>query len=203
MEQGQKLAESLVNTLTGGDYIAARFMYSEFFEFLPTFTLWLASNNRPRVRDDNDAPWRRIVQIPFDRQIPELERDETVKQHLSDVDVSGPAILSWLVEGCKNWQQTGLLIPNVVKQATADYRHEMNPIRDFLEECCILQAGAQVKNNDIWDSYQKWVRESYVKYPLGRKSFSQRLKALEDVEQIIDGARIWHGLGLIDEEALS
>lgn len=199
VEQGQKLAESLVQTITGGDHIAARFMYSEYFEFLPSFTLWLAANNRPRVRDDNDASWRRIVQIPFDRQIPEKDRDDTVKQHLSDPDIAGPAILRWLIDGCRAWQTGGLQTPEVVLETTRAYREEMNPLADFLEECCIVMTGARVSNADIWDAYQKWAREGHVKYPLGRKSFSQRMEAIEGVEKGNSGGRFWEGIGLIQE----
>ena len=88
VEEGQKLAESLMQTLTGGETVTARFLYRESFEFVPTFTLWLAANNRPRVRGDNDANWRRIVQVPFNTQIPESERDPGVKVALSDPSIA-------------------------------------------------------------------------------------------------------------------
>jgi putative DNA primase/helicase len=197
VEQGQKLAESLVQTITGGDPIAARFMYTEFFEFVPTFTLWMAANNRPRVRDDNDANWRRIVQIPFDVQIKEEDRDESVKKHLSDPDIAGPAILAWLVKGCMDWQEKGLQIPEIVKETTRAYREEMNPLAEFLEECCLLLPTARAGNTEIWDAYQKWAREGHMKFPLGRKSFSQRLEALDGVEKVNSGGRFWTGIGLL------
>ena len=170
VEQGQKLAESLVQTITGGDPIAARFMYSEFFEFIPTFTLWMAANNRPRVGDDNDANWRRIVQIPFANQIPEDERDDSIKSALSDPDIAGPAILNWLVEGCKNWQTVGLKIPEIVREATIEYRNEMNPLMGFMEECCVVAPDARVGYAEIWEAYLKWVRQGNVRFPLGRET---------------------------------
>lgn len=94
VDQGEKLAEGLVNTLTGGDPVRARFLFQESFEFEPSFTLWLAANNRPRVRHDSDASWRRIVQVSFDQQIPEAERDPGVKAMLCDPAVAGPAVLA-------------------------------------------------------------------------------------------------------------
>jgi putative DNA primase/helicase len=38
-----------VKSLTGGDTIAARRLYSEAFEFAPTFKLWLAANHKPKI----------------------------------------------------------------------------------------------------------------------------------------------------------
>ena len=65
--------------ITGGDSIVASFKYQNEFEFVPTFKLWLAANDAPRVRDDDAAIWRRILRVPFDAQVPEGKRDKSVK----------------------------------------------------------------------------------------------------------------------------
>ena len=202
VDQGEKLAEGLVNTLTGGDPIRARFLFQESFEFEPTFTLWLAANHRPRVRHDSDASWRRIVQVPFDQQIPEAERDPGVKAMLCDPAVAGPAVLAWIVKGCLDWQDIGLQIPDSVRQATAEYRTEMDPLTEFLEECCVLGPETRASNSDVWTAYQQWAKENSVRYPLGRKGFSQRLVGLEGVSLVNSGGRYWTGIGLTAEEKL-
>ena len=113
VEEGKKLAEGLVNQLTGGDVIAARFLHKEFFEFVPQLKLWLAANNQPRITGIDGAIWRRILQIPFDQQIPEQKRDMHLKNILCDTKKTGPAVLSWLVQGCLAWQKEGLRPPDV------------------------------------------------------------------------------------------
>ena len=105
VDDGKALAEGLLKLLTGGDTVAARFLYRETFEFRPVFKLWLAANERPRVNADDAAIWRRILQLPFVNVIPEAERDERVKLALrTDPDVQS-AILAWAVQGCLEWQQ--------------------------------------------------------------------------------------------------
>ena len=94
VEKGQRLAEGLVKTLTGGDKVAARFLYQEAFEFVPQFKLWLVANDRPRAADDDSALWRRILLMPFDHTIPEAERDPAVKARLRDPALGGPAVLA-------------------------------------------------------------------------------------------------------------
>ena len=74
-DEGKRLAQGLVKMLTGGDTVTARFLYSNLFEFRPTFKLWLAANDAPQVNDDDEAMWRRILRVPFDRSIPEGKRD--------------------------------------------------------------------------------------------------------------------------------
>src|SRR5207253_825035 len=62
------LDEATVKEVTGGDTLSARFLFKEFFEFRPQFKLWLATNHRPSIHGTDDAIWRRIRLIPFERQ---------------------------------------------------------------------------------------------------------------------------------------
>ena len=114
VEDGKRMAEGLVNQLTGGDTVTARFLYSEEFEFRPQFKLWLAANNRPSISGPEGAIWRRLVQIPFLKQVPEDERDPEVKARLRDAERQ--AVLAWLVQGCLLWQKEGLDEPEAVRK---------------------------------------------------------------------------------------
>lgn len=195
VDEGQRLAEALVKHITGGEEVAASFKYGNTFNFMPAFQLWLAANHRPRVRADDNAIWRRILQLPFDVTIPEQERDPGVKSTLIDVEVAGPAILAWIVQGCLEWQQVGLLPPTIVHEATTKYREEMDPLIDFLEEKC--EKNDEVKgadNGNLYRAYEEWAKEAGVRRPLGRKSFTQALQA-NGFKQIRDGKmRYWPGL---------
>ncbi|MGI6308458.1 MAG: phage/plasmid primase, P4 family [Dethiobacteria bacterium] len=197
VEDGRKLAEGLVNQLTGGDVITARFLYQESFEFVPQFKLWLAANNRPKVTGPDGAIWRRILQIPFREVIPANERNPELKNILCDTEITGPAILAWLVEGCLAWQQEGLNPPDAVKQTTEEYRQEMDPLADFIADKCVMVPQARVSNPEIWKAYKTWCEENGERYPLGRKRFTQTLIA-SGFDQYPDaGKRIWIGIGLV------
>lgn len=197
VDDGKKLAEALVNQLTGGDLCSARFMYKESFEFYPTFHLWLAANNRPRINGDDGAIWRRILTIPFNEQIPEEERDPEVKRILRDPEISGPAIMAWLVEGCLMWQIEGLKIPDSVKAATDDYRQEQDVLRDFIAEALYVDDHATCGNSELYEAYQAWSRSVGEKYSLGRKKFTQKMEA-KGFDQVRDGSRrYWLGIGIM------
>lgn len=204
VDHGVKLAEGLVKWITGQDKVVARFLYGKEFEFLPSFTLWLAANHRPRANDEDDALWRRIHQIPFDQQIPKAERDRTVKERLCDPSYAGAAILAWVVEGCLEWQRRGLDVPEAVERTTAEYRQEMNPIGDFIDECCVVHDGAIVTSAKLWDAYQQWADDNGIKWTLKRKGFGQRLETMgfRSDRMQVNGKRqrVWIGVGLIDED---
>lgn len=70
-EDGRRLAEALIKQMTGGDTMTARFLYGEFFEFLPEFKIFLAVNHKPVIRNTDHAIWRRIrpgrLSVPVSR----------------------------------------------------------------------------------------------------------------------------------------
>jgi hypothetical protein len=109
------LAEALVKQLTGGDRVAARPLYREYFEFTPSFKLWLACNHRPVIRGTDIAVWRRIRLIPFDVTIPPAEQDRRLAERLRG---ELPGILAWALAGCLAWRKQGLGDAEAVSEAT-------------------------------------------------------------------------------------
>jgi P4 family phage/plasmid primase-like protien len=61
VEDGAKMSESLIKQMTGGDRIAARFLYKEYIEFTPKFKLFIAGNHKPIIKGSDYGIWRRIV----------------------------------------------------------------------------------------------------------------------------------------------
>lgn len=200
VDPGQRMGEALVKQLTGGDDVRARFLFQESFEFAPTFKIWLAANDRPHVRDDDDAIWRRILQIPFDARISEEERDPAIKAHLCDPESAGAAILAWCIQGCLNWRLLGLVVPDAVRATTAEYREEMDPLADFISDCCFVKSDIQASNTALWRAYEQWTQDSGIRRPLGRKGFTQRLQD-RGFEVFNSGGRYWGGIGLLTKDA--
>src|SRR5206468_972443 len=107
-----KLKLQLVKRLTGEPTIKARRMRQDFYEFGRTHKTLLMTNNKPRVREDTEALWRRLKMIPFAVSIPREERDPQLGAKLR-AEASG--ILNRLLAGCLSWQKHGLVEPAEVK----------------------------------------------------------------------------------------
>ncbi len=112
-EQGRRWAESKVKALTGGDPISARFMRQDFFTFQPAFKLWIAGNHKPSLTGVDVAIRRRFRLLPFTVTIakPDLELPDKLR-------AEWPGILQWMIEGCRQWLETGLNPPSAVQAAT-------------------------------------------------------------------------------------
>ena len=153
VEQGRRLAESTVKDLTGGDTITARFLRQEFFDFTPTHKVWMYGNHKPVIKGTDEGIWRRIHLIPFAVQIPVSEQDPNLKAKLAE---ELPGILAWAVRGCLDWQKHGLSVPESVKEATADYRAEMDVVSAFIEECCTTGQNHYAKWKELYAAYTDW-----------------------------------------------
>jgi putative DNA primase/helicase len=201
VDEGKHLAEGLLKALTGGDTVTARFLYREAFEFRPQFKLWLAANARPHVNADDAAMWRRIVQVPFLEAIPEPDRDPDLKRVLRTTPIVQTAILAWAVRGALAWQRQGLNVPTRVRNYTAEYRAENDPLSDWLGDCCTLDAEAQTAAADLRRSYEEWAERNGEK-PVAHKTWSNKLKVRGCASvRGTGGMRKWNGIRLRGSDA--
>src|SRR5260370_677034 len=109
----------MIKDLTGGDKMSARFLHQEFFDFKPTFKLWMYGNHKPDIRGVDEGIWRRMRLVPFNIHLPPDERDPYMPLKLEN-ELSG--ILNWSLEGVLDWRNEGLGEPRAVHEATAEYR---------------------------------------------------------------------------------
>jgi putative DNA primase/helicase len=130
-EEGRQWAEARIKQLTGGDPITARFMRQDFFTFAPAFKLTIIGNHQPSLRNVDEAAMRRFNIVPF--TVKPAQPDTTLEQKLK---AEWPGILRWMIDGCLDWQENGLLRPNSVTKATADYFGEQYLFKQWLDEEC-------------------------------------------------------------------
>ncbi len=192
-EDGRRFAESMIKQLTGGDVIAARFLFAEYFEFIPNFKIWMGTNHKPVIRGDDFAIWRRIRLVPFTVTIPPEERDKNLPDKLR---AEYPGILAWAVQGCIAWQTQGLNPPPEVIAATEEYKSEMDLIGLWIGECCAVTPRAVGSASGLYRSYKDWVEENGG-YPVSGTKFGLKLGARGFTKEK-SGTVIYRGIGLRD-----
>mgnify|MGYP000214335652 FL=1 len=155
--EGDRLDESLVKQMTGGDTLVARYQYGKDFEFDPVFKLFMATNHKPKIYGTDEGIWRRLVIIPFTHTV----KKENVDKKLEDkLKAESMGILKWAIEGAMMWQSEGLNPPDVIQNAGNEYRKEMDVIEAFIDECCVTNDSYKVKASELFDAYKKWANET-------------------------------------------
>ena len=193
IEEGRKLDEALIKEATGGDMITARFLYQNEFEFMPEFKLWLATNHKPEITGSDEGIWRRIILIPFEAHFTKEagNRDDDLLEKLKD---ELPGILNWCIEGCMMWQREGLNPPEEVLKSTDEYRCEMDRMKQFIDECCVLKEEAYIDNNRLLQLYNEWSGENIHPTKFGAK-FKERAERLGLKKIRRNYGVFWYGIG--------
>jgi putative DNA primase/helicase len=191
-EQGKRLSEPLIKQITGNDALTARFLYGEFFDFVPTFKVFMATNHKPLIKGTDYGIWRRIKLIPFTTTITPDKQDKHLDAKLL---AEGPGILNWLIEGTRRWLEKGLVAPAEIKNATEEYRNEMDALGNFIKECCVQNAGVTVRVRELFRAYQEWCEENNER-ACSERFLSLRLKELGLERCRTAEARYWRGITL-------
>ncbi len=90
-------------------------------------------------------------------------------------------------------------MPATIKQATLEYKKQMDTLRDSLSECCDINPKGKVASKDLYTEYKRWTEENGEETVkpnkfgllLGKRGFNQT-KFLMDSKQV----RGWKGISL-------
>lgn len=170
-EEQERLAESRIKELTGGDTVCGCFKYGEEFHFAPTWTIWLSTNNKPKVSGDK-ALWNRLKLIPFTRIFTKAEQDKKLRAKLI---AEMPGILRWAVEGCLLWQKEGLGEPADVAGATGKYKDEQDILGHFIDQQCELDTDYTEMAADLYKTYRQWCQDA-GEYAQSQRWFGLKLE---------------------------
>ncbi len=193
-ERDAELRLQLIKRLTGNARLKARMMRQDYFEFARTHKMILVTNNRPTIKEDTEAAWRRLRLVPFEVVIPKAKRDPDLMRKLSS-ERSG--ILAWLVQGCVDWLREGLTEPDAVIVATEAYRGCANSLDAFMLDRCVLGEGLVCVTSDLMAAYADWCGVN-KRVPLRGRAFAAALKEKGCMPTKIGGQRHWVGLVLED-----
>ena len=199
-QDGSRLDEAKVKELTGGDRIKARRMREDFWEFCPTHKLWLIANYRPSIRGGYHGIWRRLRLVDWPVTIAEHEKDKSLADRIIRDEL--PGVLAWAVEGCLEWQRSGLNEPASVLASTAAYQADQDTLAAFLaDEGLVIDAANRklfMTAADVRQRYQMWCQTA-GQDPTTPQAFGRQLAArgCESTRRRTGGAsrRGWLHLG--------
>lgn len=172
--------EDLLKRVTGRDKVRSRALYQESVEWTPELTLWLATNNPPRLNSDDNAIWSRVKLIPFQTVfLGEGQVFDYARNHLIP-EASG--ILNWLLEGLADFQAHGLGEPEALAEYAREQRLASDSVARFVSDklsdgSLVLGAESTVKATVLFLQYVEWCRQSGER-SLGSRRFGLRLESL-------------------------
>jgi len=197
-EQGKKLALAKLKKMTGQDPITACYKFQHQYEFVPPWKVWLATNDAPTTRADDDAWWDRAKPIPFNVKfrgsVGEIKNYAEIL-----LKEEGPGILNWCLAGLAAWRQDGLNHPEDVAQAAGAWRERDDWLQRFIEEHLepTNDPDQYAIRSKVFERFAEWADVNKEARSVNNKDFMEamRRKGFKDdiVKQKGKTQRVWFG----------
>ncbi|WNY15164.1 DNA primase/polymerase/helicase [Rhodococcus phage MacGully] len=173
-----RLHADVIKRLTGGDTLSARALYSNtMVTRTPMFTPLIATNSEPTIQDGDAALWRRLLVLPFDRQVPE----ETVpRDRIEDSPAALEAVLAWLIDGLADYLAEGLAPdtwPEICIKREKEFISGTSELQSFIAQHLRPDEGSRVDAQQLYETYQSWCAAERMdrRDVLTRTKFTRRL----------------------------
>jgi putative DNA primase/helicase len=150
--------DELIKAHTGEDPIRARGIFQNHeIQFMPTHTLFLATNNPPRLEDVGKSMQRRLRAIHFLEQFEGPRKDKFL---LEKMKAESEGILRLLVMSAMRWQTDELPEPEKVLEWSSAYINENDPLSEWVYDCCVLDPRATEGAKLLADSFNDWANRN-------------------------------------------
>lgn len=187
LPNGGELSMERLKKITGA-VIEARRIAADSIEWSATHSLFLTTNDLPRVRETDGGSWRRLRMIHFpiryvktkaELQAPNTKpRDPMLRWRLQNLQPQREAVLAWLVDGAHRYYQLGRELPEdpaTIAATTKDWRLQTNPLGRFLEDNVEAGHGWCIPSDELWKRFKAWLPEEGMA-GWSNQTFGARLK---------------------------
>jgi len=169
--------------LVGGDRVRARRLYEDGFEFDAVGKHLYAANEVPQVDvpDEDEAFWRRWLLVEFPNHYPPSQRDPTIRDHLTELDILS-GVLNWAIDGWARLLEQGHFTneDHYAHQKRERWQAWGESVDKFISECVENDPDApRLSTQDAHRRYAAWCREN-GEDPAGQRKLTNKLKS-EDV----------------------
>lgn len=153
--------------LISGETTTIRQLYkgSSELKAIPKFII--ATNELPLMKQGAEAFIRRMILVPFDKQIPESQRDIHLASKLSS-EVEG--FFNFALEGLQRLiQNQQFTKSSLIESSTLDYICELDVLNDFLQDHPIEALHGKnvqyVEQGEIFTKIGEWCKLNHRKNP--------------------------------------
>lgn len=168
--------EDLLKRITGRDKVRSRALYQESQEWTPECTIWMATNNPPRLNSDDDAIWRRLKLIPMTTVFRGPNEVFDYARRILVPEAAG--ILNWLLAGLRAFQEHGLGEPETLQIQAEEQRTASDSVARFigdkLSDASLVEGPGTIKATELFSAYADWCRQVGEK-SLGSRRFMLRM----------------------------
>lgn len=189
-----RLDERLLKSLASGgtDSITVRGMYQRTpITFRSAASVAIVTNHRPMIESSDAGIWRRLRVVPWDQAFVAADDVRSPNQRAADPNVETDigmeihGVLQWIIEGAKDYLDSGLPLCDAVRDATAAYRDECDIVGSFVRWACDLSPEYETPTSQLYTAFVAWARsQDYLGVPR-MQDFVSRMEGQSGVARAI------------------
>jgi putative DNA primase/helicase len=188
---------AVIKALTGGDTMMAEHKFEKPFNLSNLAKLIFSANKAPKLSEDTDAIWRRLIIVDFPNQFMGSNADSQLIDKLTTAEeLSG--LLNNALEALQRLrQQKAFSVGTSMESVRRKYLLNSNPVPIFVEERCDRDIKSSVSKDDLYEAFLQFCEDTGTAI-LGKKAFGARLNAMSIVIEAQDPwhVHVWRGLKL-------
>ncbi|MCH5463489.1 hypothetical protein HC026_11980 [Lactobacillus sp. LC28-10] len=200
IEDGAKLNEARVKSLTSREPQSARELYKSETNFIATFTIWLSTNYKPQLNGTDAGIWSRLVYVPFLAKFTETSDPKIDIELPAKLDAEQDIIFDWVIDGAEAYLKDGLCIPQQIIDNNEHEKNKQDIAQQFIDDCLEVtdDSNDKVSTPEIRVAYNEWSKTNHQSLSFQR--LSKRLKdKLGNNYQRSNGQRLYVGVKLLNK----
>lgn len=140
--------------ISGGDPVAVEDKFSNRQPLVRLSAKFMVTpNEEPKVSDSSSALIRRLLVVPMGH--PPKKADPTLPGRLR---AEAQGVMLWSLVGLARLRRNGdFTQPEEGAEIIDEMRRRMSPVRAFVEDACVLQAGSRVRTDVFLAAYKSWM----------------------------------------------
>lgn len=172
----KSIDEEMLKQLISGDLVVIDIKNKSQFSCAP-FAKWLISCNQfPKITDETDGVWRRLMIMKFTQQFLESDKIQNLDQKIINNELH--IVLDWALIGLQRLLARGengdFKIPDSIKNNTESEKANSNNVIPFIDDTYLEYGSVPILKDKIYERYIKYCENHYVN-PYGEVQFWKRI----------------------------
>ncbi|MES4787339.1 MAG: hypothetical protein C4294_17780 [Nitrospiraceae bacterium] len=169
--------EEMLKQLISGDQVVVEIKNKNQFTFRP-FAKWIISCNQfPKIGDESEGVWRRIILLKFNNTFTGTAKINDIHKKIISSEMLN--VLEWALIGLQRLLARGdngdFKIPDHIKAYSETEKANSNNVIGFIDDSYLaVSKNPDVKKDDIYNIYLKYCENKFIN-PYGSVQFWKRI----------------------------
>ena len=153
-----RISDDTIKSIVSGDPVMIEYKGKDAFPAQLSTRIMAAANILPKVSDDTNAFYRRLMILEFLHIVAEEDQDPYLVEKLK-TELSG--IFNWALVGLQRLlTQNSFTIPTSSKRSVKNFEHDSDVVKKFIAEHCVASETERTLVADVYQTFRDYCKRT-------------------------------------------